>query len=36
MTIEVSQNKRFVEEGRMEGKKESVLLSFGEDRIGGA
>ena len=28
--------KRFVEEGRMEGEKESVLPSVGEERIGGA
>ena len=28
--------KRFLEEGRMEGEKKLVLLSFGEERIGGA
>ena len=28
--------KRFLEEGRMEGEKESVLPSVGEERIGGA
>ena len=27
--------KRFLEEGRMEGEKESVLPSVGEERIGG-
>ena len=27
--------KRFLEEGRIEGEKESVLLSVGEERIGG-
>ena len=27
--------KRFLEEGRMEGKKKSVLPSVGEERIGG-
>ena len=34
MAIEVPQNKK-MEEGRMEGEKESVLPSFGEERIGG-
>ena len=28
--------KRFLEEGRIEGEKESVLPSVGEERIGGA
>ena len=28
--------KRFVEEERIEGEKESILLSIGEERIGGA
>ena len=27
--------RRFLEEERMEGEKKSVLLSIGEDRIGG-
>ena len=31
-----SRTKRFVEEGRMEGEKILVLLSFGGERIGGA
>ena len=30
-----SQMKEFLEEERMEGEKESVLLSVGEERIGG-
>ena len=35
MTIEVPQNDD-ISEGRMEGEKESVLPSIGEERIGGA
>ena len=34
MKIEVPKMKRFPEKGRMEGEKESVLLSAGEERIG--
>ena len=34
MAIEVSQKNRFVEERRMEGEKELVLLSMGEEQIG--
>ena len=34
MAIEVPQNKKILEEGRM-GEKESVLLSVGEEQIGG-
>ena len=36
MTIEVPRMKRFLEEERIEGEKESVLPSIGEERIGGA
>ena len=36
MAIEVPRMKRFLEEGRMEGEKKSVLPSVGEERIGGA
>ena len=36
MAIEVPRMKTFLEEGRMEGEKESVLPSVGEERIGGA
>ena len=36
MTIEVPRMKRFLEEGRMEGEKESVLPCVEEERIGGA
>ena len=36
MAIEVPQNKEISGGGRMEGKKESVLPSVGEQRIGGA
>ena len=36
MAIEVPRMKRFLEEGRMEGKKELDLPSVGEERIGGA
>ena len=35
MAIEVSQNEEILEEGRMEGEKESVLPSVGEEQIGG-
>ena len=35
MAIETSRMKRFLEEGRMEGEKESVLPSVGEERIEG-
>ena len=34
MAIEVPRMRKFLEEGRMEGEKESVLPSVGEDRIG--
>ena len=36
MVIEVPQNEEISEEGRMEGEKESVLPSVGEERIVGA
>ena len=36
MVVEVPRMKIFLEEGRMEREKESVLLSVGEKRIGGA
>ena len=36
MAIEVPRMKRFLEEEKIEGEKESVLLSVGEERIGGA
>ena len=36
MAIEDSRMKRFLEEERMEGEKESVLPSVGEERIRGA
>ena len=36
MAMEVPRMKRFLVEGRMEGEKESVLPSVGEERIGGA
>ena len=36
MAIEVPQNKRFLDEGRIEGEKESVLPPVGEERIWGA
>ena len=36
MAIEVPRMKRFLEEGRMEGEKESLLPSVGEERIWGA
>ena len=35
MAIEVPRTKRFLEEARMDGEKESVLPSVGEERIGG-
>ena len=34
MAIEVPRMKRFLEEGRMEEEKESVLPSDGEERVG--
>ena len=36
MAIEVPRIKRFLEEGRIEGEKESVLPFVGEERIGEA
>ena len=36
METEVPRMKRFLEEERMEGEKDSVLPSVGEERIGGA
>ena len=36
MAIEVPQNKKFLEEGRMEREKELILLSAREEQIGGA
>ena len=36
MAIEVPKIKRFLEKGRMEVEKESILLSIGEERIGEA
>ena len=36
MAIEVPQNEEISGGGRMEGEKELVLLSVGEERIGGA
>ena len=36
MAFEVPRMKRFLEEGQMEGEKELVLPSVGEERIGGA
>ena len=36
MAVEVPRMKRFLEEKRMEGEKESDLPSIGEERIGGA
>ena len=36
MAIKVPRMKRFLEEGRIEGEKESVLPSVGEEQIGGA
>ena len=36
MAIEVPRMKRFLEDGRIEGEKESVLPSVEEERIGGA
>ena len=33
MAVEVPIMKRFLQEGRMEGEKKSVLLSVGEERI---
>ena len=35
MAIEVPRMKRFLKEGRIEGEKESVLPSVGEEQIGG-
>ena len=35
MAIEVPRMKRFLEEGRMEGEKKSVLPSVGKKQIGG-
>ena len=35
MAIEVPRMKKFLEEGRMEGEKELVLPSVGEEQIGG-
>ena len=35
MAIEVPRMKRCLEEGRIEGEKESVLSFVGEERIGG-
>ena len=34
MTIKVPRMKKFLEEGRMEGEKELVLLFVGEEQIG--
>ena len=34
MALEISRIKRFLEEGKIEGKKESVLPCVGEERIG--
>ena len=34
MAIKDPRMKRFLEEGRTEGEKQSVLLSFSEERIG--
>ena len=36
MAVEASRVKRFLEEGRVKGEKESVLLSVAEEQIGGA
>ena len=36
MAIQVPRMKRFLEEGRMDGEKESILPSVGEEQIGGA
>ena len=36
MVTEVPQIKRFLEKRRMEGEKKLVLVSVGEERIGGA
>ena len=36
MAVKSPRMKKFLEEGRMEGEKESVLPSHGEERIGGA
>ena len=36
MAIEIPQNEEISGGGRMEGEKESVLPSVGEERIGGA
>ena len=34
MAVEVPKNGRFLEEGRTEGEKESVLLSVEEEQVG--
>ena len=35
MQLKSPRMKRFLEEGRMEGEKESILPSVGEEQIGG-